>query len=113
MTAALFDAPATTTADTARAAAQFKALSDVTRIRILQILARIRDDRPALTSGGIRKALVDAGQGVTQPTVSYHMDLLSRAGFVTVDRAGIYAYYRFDRAAVVALSDAVRPDTAW
>jgi DNA-binding transcriptional ArsR family regulator len=61
----------------------FKALSDPTRRKILQLLAT-RD----LNAGEIA-AHFDA----TRPTLSHHLDILKSAGLVTAERRGQHIIY--------------------
>jgi ArsR family transcriptional regulator len=61
----------------------FKALSDPTRRRILQLL-RSR----AMTPSDILAKLE-----VTQPTLSHHLDILKRAGLIDGEREGQFIRY--------------------
>ncbi len=62
----------------------FRALSDRTRLRILNLL------------GGGELCVCDlvATLGVPQPTASRHLSYLRRAGLVRVRKEGLWAYYR-------------------
>jgi ArsR family transcriptional regulator, arsenate/arsenite/antimonite-responsive transcriptional repressor len=61
----------------------FKALSDPTRRRILQLL-REHDLTPTEILEGL---------SVTQPTLSHHLDILKRANLVTAERQGQFIRY--------------------
>jgi ArsR family transcriptional regulator len=61
----------------------FKALSDPTRRKILQLL-REHDLTPTEILEGL---------SVTQPTLSHHLDILKRANLVTAERQGQFIRY--------------------
>jgi ArsR family transcriptional regulator, arsenate/arsenite/antimonite-responsive transcriptional repressor len=64
----------------------FKALSDPTRRRILQLL-RKKD----LTSTEIMKEIK-----ISQPTLSHHLDILKRAKLIVGEREGQYIRFSLD-----------------
>ena len=66
-------------------AARFKALSDPTRIAIVNRLAGAEEVCVC--------ALVDEFE-LSQPTISHHLRLLREAGLVDSERRGTWAYYR-------------------
>lgn len=73
-------------ADAEAVARAFKALGDPTRVRILSIVA----------SHANREACVCDLQeplGLSQPTVSHHLKILTDAGFLTRSKRGTWAYY--------------------
>lgn len=74
-------------------AIRLKALSDPTRLQLLQLVA---------THPGGRSCICDLTEplGVSQPTVSHHMKLLTEAGFVTREQEGKWAYYTIQRDAL-------------
>ena len=61
----------------------FKALSDPTRRKILELLRR-EDMTPSEIMGKIK---------VSQPTLSHHLDILKRAGLVDSEREGQFVKY--------------------
>ncbi|MCH3973665.1 ArsR/SmtB family transcription factor [Bifidobacterium aquikefiricola] len=67
-------------------ARRLKALSDPTRLQLLQLVA---------AHPGGRACICDLAEplGVTQPTVSHHMKLLAESGFVTREQQGKWAHY--------------------
>lgn len=85
-----------------RLAHTFKALGDPTRVRLLSLIA---------ASAGGEACICDltAPVGLSQPTVSHHMKLLTDAGLVTREQRGKWAYYAVVDATLVSLSDALRP----
>jgi ArsR family transcriptional regulator len=64
----------------------FKALADRHRVRILNLLSGAED---AVCVCKLMPAL-----GLAQPTVSYHLKLLTEAGLLERERRGRFAYYR-------------------
>ncbi len=70
-----------------------KALADPVRLSILEFLwgpaaEEFRDDEDGICAKDIERFL-----GVTQPTVSYHMKILVRAGLVNAQKSGQKVYY--------------------
>lgn len=67
-------------------ARKLKALSDPTRLQLLQLVA---------AHPGGRACICDLTEplGVTQPTISHHMKILTESGFVTREQQGKWAYY--------------------
>ena len=80
-------------------ASWFKALSDPTRIQILNLLA-VADD--AMSVGEIVERA-----GVSQSTVSHHLKILSDVRFVVRHRRGTSILYRVNVAGFPSAADAV------
>jgi ArsR family transcriptional regulator len=78
----------------------FKALADRHRVKILNLLARAGDE--AICVCDFTEPL-----GLKQPTVSYHLKLLSGAGLLEREKRGSFAYYRLAPGALGRLSDLV------
>jgi DNA-binding transcriptional ArsR family regulator len=72
-------------------AGRFKALSDPTRVAIVNRLAG--------TSEVCVCDLVDEFE-LSQPTISHHLRLLRQAGLVEFERRGTWAYYRLVPASI-------------
>lgn len=70
-----------------RLARVFKALGDPTRVRLVSIIA---------ASEGGEACICDLTEpvGLSQPTVSHHMKLLTEAGLVEREQRGKWAYFR-------------------
>ena len=64
-------------------ASVFKALSDVTRLKIVKMLE----------SGEMCACKILDGFHITQPTLSYHMKILTECGLVTGVRNGAWMRY--------------------
>jgi len=64
-----------------------KALADPTRLRLLSIVASSEDAEACVCD------LIEP-VGLSQPTVSHHLRILSEAGFLSRSKRGTWAYYR-------------------
>ncbi|MFI9407951.1 ArsR/SmtB family transcription factor [Nocardia sp. NPDC052316] len=79
-------------------AAQFKALADPVRLRVLSAVA-------ARAGGEACVCEVSDGIDVTQPTISHHLKVLREAGLLTSERRASWVYYRAVPEALQRLSD--------
>ncbi len=68
------------------AATLFKALSDETRLRIVQTMARSGEE--------LCECNIVPLFGLSQSTISYHLKVLREAGIVECEKRGLWAYYR-------------------
>lgn len=84
--------------DLARAATLFHALSDQTRLAVLDLL---RDGEQCVCD--LQEAL-----GAAQSRLSFHLRVLREAGLVTDRREGRWSYYLLNDAAVAELHDLSR-----
>lgn len=68
-------------------AVTLKALADPARLRLLSIVA---------SSAGQEACVCDLIEpvGLSQPTVSHHLKVLTEAGFLSRSKRGTWAYYR-------------------
>lgn len=64
----------------------FKALSDGTRLRILKLLE----------AGELCVCDLVAALNESQPKISFHLNILKRAGFIGQRRQGKWSYYKID-----------------
>ena len=69
-----------------RWAAIFKALSDPTRLQILSLVAR--------NPGGVCECNIVDCTPLSQPTISYHIKMLTEAGLLDVEKHGLWCFYR-------------------
>ena len=69
----------------------FKALGDITRLRILSMLAE---------NGEMCVCKIVEALGMGQPAVSHHMAALRRAGLVRHRKSGQWIHYSLDREAL-------------
>lgn len=72
--------------EAAKTASLFKALGDPTRVLLISIVA---------AADGQEACVCDLTEptGLSQPTVSHHLKILTDAGFLSRTRRGSWAYY--------------------
>lgn len=87
-------------ADAEAMARSLKALADPARLRLLSIVAA-HEDREACVCD-----LTDP-VGLSQPTVSHHLKVLTDAGFLTRSKRGTWAYYRLVPDALTAVASLI------
>lgn len=90
----------------------FKALSNKSRLEILQWLKEPEKHFPVQESAGFDEAGVCVGQiqkkaGLTQSTVSEYLSILQRAGLIKATRIGQWTYYKRNEDAFSALSELI------
>jgi len=93
-------APSLTEAQADEYAEWFKAISDPTRIRILNLLSR--NPEPVCVCD------ITDQFPLGQPTISHHLKILRDTCFVTTERRGKYMYYAINRTCLEAFPDAAR-----
>ena len=88
-----------------RIARVFRALGDRHRVRLLSLIA---------AADGGEACICDLTEpvGLSQPTVSHHMKQLVKAGLITREQRGKWAYYRVVPGALLTLSDSLRASEA-
>lgn len=84
--------------DAEHLAARLKALADPARLRLLSIVASSTDQEACVCD------LIDP-VGLSQPTVSHHLKVLTTAGFLTRSQRGTWAYYRLVPDALASLAE--------
>jgi ArsR family transcriptional regulator len=89
-----------TTDEAMTTASLFKALGDPHRVRVVNLLATVRE---AVCVCDLTDFL-----GLSQPTVSHHMRKLVDAGLLTREQRGVWAYYSLRADAVRRLGDVLR-----
>ncbi|MBW9119668.1 helix-turn-helix transcriptional regulator [Microbacterium trichothecenolyticum] len=84
--------------DAEQLAATLKALADPARLRLLSIVA---------SSEGQEACVCDLIEpvGLSQPTVSHHLKILTEAGFLSRSKRGTWAYYRLQPDALTGVAD--------
>ncbi|WP_226924515.1 ArsR/SmtB family transcription factor [Georgenia satyanarayanai] len=82
-------------------ATMFKALADPARLRLLSLIA---------SHAGGEACVCDLTEpvGLSQPTVSHHLKVLTDAGLLTRDKRGKWAYYAVVPQALDTLGDVLR-----
>jgi ArsR family transcriptional regulator, arsenate/arsenite/antimonite-responsive transcriptional repressor len=88
-------APALSDGEAEATAQLFKALADPARVKIVNLLAT--GDEPTCAC-----ELIPA-LGLSQPTVSHHLKKLTRAGLLTREQRGVWAFYSIDPTAAERL----------
>ncbi len=88
-------------ADQAAALAQIlKAIADPTRLRLLSLIA-------AHDGGQACVCELTEPVGLTQPTVSHHLKVLTDAGLLSREKRGVWAYFTVVPDALDALAAAI------
>ncbi|WP_345542372.1 metalloregulator ArsR/SmtB family transcription factor [Microbacterium jejuense] len=84
--------------DAEQLAVTLKALADPARLRLLSIVA---------SSEGQEACVCDLIEpvGLSQPTVSHHLKVLTEAGFLSRSKRGTWAYYRLQPAALAGVTE--------
>jgi DNA-binding transcriptional ArsR family regulator len=84
-----------------------KALSNETRLRILNWLKEPEANFPRgdTAAPGVCAGLIQQKSGASASTVSGHLAILQRAGFLQATRRGQWIYYRRDEARIRAFAD--------
>jgi len=85
------------TAEAEQLATTLKALADPARLRLLSIVA---------SSEGQEACVCDLIEpvGLSQPTVSHHLKVLTEAGFLSRTKRGTWAYYRLQPEALARVA---------
>lgn len=83
-----------------RLAASFKALSEPARLRLLSLIQAQPDGEACVCN------LIDP-LGLSQPTVTHHLQVLHRVGLLEREKRGVWVYYRVVREAMDALRKAL------
>ncbi len=84
-----------------RLARAFKALGDPTRVRLLSLIAAHADGEACVCD-------LTEPVGLSQSTVSHHLNQLVEAGLVTREQRGKWAYYRVVHAALDTIAGTLR-----
>lgn len=83
-----------------------KAAADPTRLKILRLL---KEREHGSVSKNVGLCARDIGNQfpLSQPTISHHMAVLTRAGLVQAQKQGLWMWYRRDERALKALGRAL------
>ncbi|MQA27151.1 MAG: metalloregulator ArsR/SmtB family transcription factor [Micromonosporaceae bacterium] len=73
--------------DAERLAVVLKALADPTRLRLLSLVQSAPRSEACVNE-------LTAPLGISQPTVSHHLRILTEAGLLQREKRGVWAYYR-------------------
>jgi len=94
-----------THAEADQLARTLKALADTTRLRLLSMVAAHENGEACVCE------LIDP-VGLSQGTVSHHMKILVKAGFLTREQRGKWAYYAVVPEALASLALSIANPTA-
>jgi ArsR family transcriptional regulator len=83
-------------------ASAFKALADPARLRLLSFIA-------AQPGAEACVCHLIAPVGLSQPTVSHHLKILSEAGLLAREKRGAWVYYRVAAERIAELAGALAP----
>ncbi|GIJ36404.1 putative transcriptional regulator, ArsR family protein [Micromonospora sediminimaris] len=89
-------------ADAERLAGVLKAFADPARLRLLSLIQ-------SSPTGEASVSDLTAPLGLSQPTVSHHLRILTEAGLLERDKRGVWAYYRLVPSAIAAIADLLTP----
>jgi ArsR family transcriptional regulator len=82
----------------AQLAGVLKVIADPTRLRLLSIIA-------SAAPGEICVCDLTEPLGVSQPTVSHHLKVMTAAGLLEREKRGVWAYYRVVPGAMKGLAE--------
>src|ERR1051325_5168675 len=88
--------------DAERLASVLKALADPARLRLLSLIQSSPEGEACVCD-------LTAPLGLSQPTVSHHLRILTEAGLLEREKRGVWAYYRLVPPAIAALPDLLTP----
>jgi ArsR family transcriptional regulator, arsenate/arsenite/antimonite-responsive transcriptional repressor len=88
--------------DAERLAGVLKALADPARLRLLSLIQASPDGEACVCD-------LTAPIGLSQPTVSHHLRILTESGLLEREKRGVWAYYRLVPSAIQAIADLLTP----
>src|SRR5499425_3820358 len=89
-------------ADAERLAGVLKALADPARIRLLSLIQASPEGEACVCD-------LTAPIGLSQPTVSHHLRILTESGLLEREKRGVWAYYRLVPSAIQSIADLLTP----
>jgi ArsR family transcriptional regulator len=89
-------------ADAERLAGVLKAFADPARLRLLSLIQSAPGGEASVSD-------LTAPLGLSQPTVSHHLRILTEAGLLEREKRGVWAYYRLVPSAISAIADLLTP----
>ena len=79
-----------------------KAIADPARLRLLSMIAAHQGGEACVCD-------LTAPIGLSQPTVSHHLRILTESGLLEREKRGVWAYYRLVPAAIQQVADLLTP----
>ncbi|MBM0237405.1 winged helix-turn-helix transcriptional regulator [Micromonospora sp. ATA32] len=89
-------------ADAERLAGVLKALADPARLRLLSLIQSAPEGEACVCD-------LTPPLGLSQPTVSHHLRILTEAGLLEREKHGVFAYYRLVPTAIATIADLLNP----
>jgi ArsR family transcriptional regulator, arsenate/arsenite/antimonite-responsive transcriptional repressor len=89
-------------ADARRLAGVLKALADPARLRLLSLIQSAEDGEACVCD-------LTAPLGLSQPTVSHHLRILTEAGLLEREKRGVWAYYSLVPSAISSIAELLTP----
>ncbi|MFG3301527.1 ArsR/SmtB family transcription factor [Micromonospora chersina] len=89
-------------ADAERLAGVLKAVADPARLRLLSLIQSAPEDEASVSD-------LTTPLGLSQPTVSHHLRILTEAGLLEREKRGVWAYYRLVPSAIAAIAELLTP----
>jgi ArsR family transcriptional regulator len=88
--------------DAQRLANVLKALADPARLRLLSLIQSSPEGEACVCD-------LTAPLGLSQPTVSHHLRILTEAGLLNRDKRGVWAYYSLVPSAIATVAELLTP----
>jgi ArsR family transcriptional regulator, arsenate/arsenite/antimonite-responsive transcriptional repressor len=89
-------------ADAERLAGVLKALADPARLRLLSLIQSSPEGEACVCD-------LTMPLGLSQPTVSHHLRILTEAGLLNRDKRGVWAYYSLVPTAIATVAELLTP----
>ena len=89
-------------ADAERLAGVLKAIADPARLQLLSLIQSAPEGEASVSD-------LTAPLGLSQPTVSHHLRILTEAGLLEREKRGVWAYYSLVPSAIAAIADLLTP----
>jgi len=83
-----------------------KAIADPTRLKILRLLKQ-KGQCSIGKSEGLCARDIEGQITLSQPTISHHMSILTKAGLVHAEKQGLWMWYRRNEKSLDQLADAL------
>ena len=89
-------------ADAELLAGVLKAFADPARLQLLSLIQSAPEGEASVSD-------LTAPLGLSQPTVSHHLRILTEAGLLEREKRGVWAYYSLVPSAIAAIADLLTP----
>nr|BFE58327.1 metalloregulator ArsR/SmtB family transcription factor [Dactylosporangium thailandense] len=89
-------------ADAEQLAGVLKAIADPARLQLLSLIQSAPEGEASVTD-------LTAPLGLSQPTVSHHLRILTEAGLLEREKRGVWAYYRLVPSVIATIAELLTP----